>query len=39
VLVTAGQAEVLRRSVYYDHPELSLLHERRPDPAAEVTKL
>jgi len=29
VLEAVGQAEVIRRSVYYDHPDLSLMHERK----------
>ncbi len=35
VLEPVGAAEVIRRSVYYDHPELSLLHDRKSTPAAD----
>jgi hypothetical protein len=29
VLDAVGQAEVIRRSVYYDHPQLSVMHDRK----------
>jgi hypothetical protein len=32
VLDPVGQAEVIRRSVYYDHPALSALHEAKAGP-------
>lgn len=39
VLEPVGQAEVIRRSVYYDHPELSAMHEGNAvDPSALVKR-
>lgn len=41
VLHAVGQAEVIRRSVFYDHPQLSALHDRKgetPRSAAEMAE-
>ncbi|HET7294228.1 MAG TPA: hypothetical protein VFM88_17525 [Vicinamibacteria bacterium] len=39
VLHAVGQAEVIRRSVFYDHPQLSALHDRKSETPASRAEL